>query len=116
MASMVCVGESYSYDADGQLTGVSYDNGLLISYEYDGRGNITRRQVAGFQPQVRIEESGATLELVFEKPIEGRYEVLRSQDLSIWEVIQTSSGTGTARLPITPGEADEALFFRVRFQ
>ena len=43
-ASMTCLAETYSYDAAGRLTGVVYDDGSSLSYQYDANGNrLTER-------------------------------------------------------------------------
>jgi len=32
--------ETYSYDVVGQLTGVTYDSGVVVRYTCDGNGNL----------------------------------------------------------------------------
>jgi len=45
-ASMSCLAETYSYDAAGRLTGVVYDDGSSLSYQYDANGNRLTRTAA----------------------------------------------------------------------
>jgi len=45
-ASMTCLAETYSYDATGRLTGVVYDDGSSLSYQYDANGNRLARTAA----------------------------------------------------------------------
>lgn len=42
-ASMTCLAETYSYDAAGRITGVVYDDGSSLSYQYDNNGNRLTR-------------------------------------------------------------------------
>ncbi|HHM04270.1 MAG TPA: hypothetical protein ENJ19_00820 [Gammaproteobacteria bacterium] len=37
--------ETYTYDAAGRLTGVTYDDGSAIAYRYDANGNRLARAV-----------------------------------------------------------------------
>ena len=37
--------ETYTYDAQGRLTTVVYDDGSSIAYTYDAAGNLTQRQI-----------------------------------------------------------------------
>lgn len=36
---------SYTYDALGRVTSVTYDNGTVITYTYDSTGNLTNKTV-----------------------------------------------------------------------
>lgn len=46
MPSMLSAGTvQYHYDAAGQLTGATYDNGTQFIYTYDNAGNRVTRQV-----------------------------------------------------------------------
>ncbi len=38
--------ENYTYDAAGRLTGVTYDDGSIITYSYDANGNRMGRSVS----------------------------------------------------------------------
>jgi len=38
----------YRYDAAGRLSQVTYSNGTILNYSYDGRGNMLRKRV--FKP------------------------------------------------------------------
>ncbi len=42
ISPLFCQTASYSYDAAGRLTLVSYGNGVSIRYDYDAAGNLTR--------------------------------------------------------------------------
>ncbi len=37
---------SYTYDANGRLTGADYGDGLIIGYTYDANGNLLKRDQA----------------------------------------------------------------------
>lgn len=39
------VSATYTYDALGRVTTVTYDNGTAITYTYDSTGNLTNKTV-----------------------------------------------------------------------
>ena len=45
-ATLLADTTSYTYDAAGRLTQVTYPNGKTITYTYDAAGNLLSRQVS----------------------------------------------------------------------
>jgi len=51
--------ETYTYDAAGRLTGVTYSDGSIIAYTYDNNGNIVNK-AAGATPTIALTLNATT--------------------------------------------------------
>lgn len=108
-------GEILSYDTDGQLSQVQYENGLTITYRYDDFANLASRIVTEFQPKPRISVVGDDVIIQFEKPLNGSYIIEESLNLIEWQAIHSSSGTGAEQYSVPADILNDARFFRVTF-
>jgi YD repeat-containing protein len=91
MAEPFRISRRYTYDAENQLTSVTYEDGVSISYTYDKAGNrISVTRSGSAVPVVPVTSAG---------PAEPR-----SQKTTIPPVAAAQQMCGNCGTPVTPGK------------
>jgi len=116
--------QTYSYDAIGQLTGVSYPSGEVLRYRYDLRGNLIGRSTYLFQGQemfVLPEADWAFWDAGSAPPGVAGFWRDRFYDDSLWPTGPAKLGYGSGETTTVsfgpdPNARHITTFFRTRFE